>query len=519
MNDAQSEIDLKNHHGNISIELQPFDEHNQKLASNVHPSDWTNPTPSGRYNLVVIGAGTAGLVTAAGAAGLGAKVALIERNLMGGDCLNVGCVPSKAIISAARVAANFQTGNEFGVCTDGYQVDFAKVMQRMRRLRADISPHDSAKRFSEMGIDVFIGDGKFTSNNTVDVAGQTLVFKTAVIATGARAARLPIDGLDDIDALTNESLFSLTELPKRLTVIGGGPIGSEMAQSFARFGCEVTQIEKSSQILSKEDSDAAKIVQDSMARDGVNFILNAQVKRFERRGNEKVTIYQKGGKELEIVGDEVLIGIGRAPNVHSMGLETVNVKFDPRKGVEVNDRMQTTNRNIYAAGDVASKFKFTHAADFMARLVIQNTLFFGRGKASSLVIPWATYTSPELAHVGMLPQQAREQGIEVDTYTQPLSGVDRAILESKTEGFARVHVKKGTDKIVGATVVAENAGDMIAELTMAMTHGLGLKQIGSTIHPYPTQADAIRKLGDQYNKTRLTQTVRGIFDKWLTWTR
>jgi pyruvate/2-oxoglutarate dehydrogenase complex dihydrolipoamide dehydrogenase (E3) component len=503
----------------VPVELQPFDAHNQELADNVHPPTWTNPTPSGRYNLVVIGAGTAGLVTAAGAAGLGAKVALIERNLMGGDCLNVGCVPSKAIISAARVAATVRDAAELGTDVDGYQVDFPKVMERLRKLRAGISHHDSAKRFSELGVDVFIGSGNFTSDSTVEVDGQTLRFKRAVIATGARAAKLPIPGIDDINPLTNESLFSLTELPQRLTVIGGGPIGSEMAQSFARFGSHVTQIEQSDHILAREDSDAARIVQAAMARDGVQFVTNAKVVRFEKRGDEKVTFYEVDGVEHEVVGDEVLIGIGRSPNVDGMGLEDVGVEFDRRAGVKVNDKMQTTNKMIYAAGDVASKFKFTHAADFLARIVIGNTLFKGRSKASKLVIPWATYTSPELAHVGLTADQAAKDGIEIDTFQQDLSGVDRAILEGQTEGFAKVHVKRGTDQIVGATIVAENAGDMIGEITMAMTNGIGLKGIGSTIHPYPTQAEVIRKLGDQFNKTRLTPTVSKLFNKWLAWTR
>ena len=512
-------------------ELQPYDSHNQKLASHVHPIDWVNPTPSGRYNLVVIGAGTAGLVTAAGAAGLGAKVALIERHLMGGDCLNVGCVPSKAIIHAARVAAAVRDAGAFGTHVDQYQVDFGQVMERMRRLRSEISPHDSAQRFQDLGIDVFLGSGKFQSNSTFEVevpsgasqatpgARQILEFKRAVIATGARAAKLPIPGLDEIDALTNETLFSLTELPARMTVIGGGPMGSEMAQSFARLGCHVTLVEKAAHPLAREDADAARVVQAAMVRDGVDFVLNAKVKRFERRGNEKVTIIEREGVEFERVSDEVLIGIGRRPNVNDIGLQNVGVEFDERTGVRVNDRMQTTNPMVYAAGDVASKYKFTHAADFLARLVIGNTLFKGRSRASDLVIPWATYTSPELAHVGITADAAAKEGIEIDTYTQELAGVDRAILEGRTQGFVRVHVKKGTDQIIGATIVAENAGDMIGEITLAMTHGIGLKKIASTIHPYPTQADAIRKIGDQFNKTRLTPTVNKLFKTWLRWTR
>lgn len=502
------------------IQLQPYDVHNQKLESYVHPPDWVNPEPSGRYNLVVIGSGPAGLVTAIGAAGLGAKVALVERELMGGDCLNVGCVPSKGVISAARIAAAVRDAEKFGVeVPSEWGVDFGKVMERMRRLRADMAHHDAASRFQELGIDVFLGQGTFNGDGCVEVAGKKLNYRRAVICTGGRAAKLPIDGLDSVDYLTNESIFSLTELPKRLTIIGGGPIGTEMAQSFARFGSQVTQIEKAPNILAREDTDAALIVQRAMEKDGVNFVLNATTTRVEQRGEEKVVIVQQDGKEREIVGDHLLVGIGRTPNVDGLGLESVGVEYDNRAGIKVSDHLKTTNKNIYAAGDVCSRFKFTHSADFMARIVIQNTLFKGRGKASALTIPWATYTSPELAHVGLGPKEAKQEGIEIDTYTQPFSGVDRAILEGEEDGFVRIHVKKGTDKIVGATIVATNAGDMIAEITLAMTHGLGLKKIASTIHPYPTQADAIRKVGDLYNRTRLTPFVKKLFKKWLSWTR
>lgn len=502
------------------IQLQPYDVYNQELESQVHPPDWVNPQPSGRYNLVVVGAGTAGLVSAIGAAGMGAKVALIERELMGGDCLNVGCVPSKGVISAAHVAACVRDAHDFGVqVASDWSVDFGAVMERMRRLRAGISHHDSAARFRDQGIDVFIGDGKFVDRGTIEVDGKQLQFKKAVVATGARAAMLPIPGLSEVGALTNESVFSLTELPERLIVIGGGPIGTEMAQTFARFGSQVTQIERGPHILPREESDAARIVQQAMEKDGVNFLLNATTNGIQQRGDQKVVTVQQASNRIEVVGDQILVGIGRTPNVDGMGLERAGVRFDERHGIEVNDRLQTSNPNIYAAGDVASRFKFTHVADFQARIVIQNALFLGRGKASALTVPWATYTSPELAHVGLYPSEAEQQGIPIDSYTQPMSGVDRAILEGDTEGFVRVHVNKGTDRILGATIVARNAGDMISEISMAMTHGLGLKKIGSTIHPYPTQAEAIRKLGDQYNRTRLTPLVATAARKWLAWTR
>lgn len=502
------------------IQLQPYDEHNQTLESYVHPQDWVNPEPSGRYNLVVIGAGPAGLVTAIGAAGLGAKVALVERELMGGDCLNVGCVPSKGLISAARAAAAVRDAGQFGVeVPSDWHVNFAATMERMRRLRAGMAHHDAAKRFQDLGIDVFLGNASFTADGYVQVADAKIEYKRAVICTGARAAKLPIPGLDEVDYLTNESIFSLTELPRRLVVIGGGPIGTEMAQSFARFGSQVTQVEQAANILAREDTDAAMAVQESMVSDGVEFVLNAKALRVEQRGDEKVVTVEQDGQEQEIVGDQLLIGIGRTPNVDGMGLEAAGVKFHERDGIEVTDQLQTTNPRIYAAGDVCSRFKFTHAADFMARIVIQNTLFMGRGKASSLTIPWTTYTSPELAHVGLTAAEATRQGVAIDTFTQPLSEVDRAILEGETDGFVRVHVRKGTDTIVGATVVATNAGDMIGELSLAMTHGLGLKKVGATIHPYPTQGEAIRKVGDLYNRTRLTPFVKKIFQKWLKWTR
>lgn len=500
-------------------QLEPLNEYNQQLQIHVHPLDWINPRPDGRYNLVVIGAGTAGLVTAAGAAGLGAKVALIERGLMGGDCLNVGCVPSKALISAARQVAAIRGSEAYGIKTENYEVDFPEVMQRMRRLRTSISPHDSAKRFSELGIDVFFGQGKFTSGNAVEVEGQTLHFKKAVIATGARAAELPIPGLKETGYLTNETLFSLTELPRRLIVIGGGPIGSEMAQSFARFGSKITLIEKAPGILYREDKDAALIVQEAMKRDGVKMELNANVVRIESGHGEKVVVIEQSGQERSISGDEILVGIGRTPNLDGLGLEAAGVKFHPRQGVEVDDRLRTSNRAIFAAGDVCSKYKFTHAADFLARIVIQNALFKGRAKASSLIIPWCTYTAPELAHVGIDPAEAEKEGIELTTFTQPLSGVDRAILDGEDDGFVRIHCRQGSGKILGATIVAAHAGDMISEIAMAMKNGIGLGKVASVIHPYPTQMDAIRKLGDQYNRTKLTPLVKSIFDKWLRWTR
>jgi pyruvate/2-oxoglutarate dehydrogenase complex dihydrolipoamide dehydrogenase (E3) component len=500
--------------------MLPEDEHNKKLVSHVHPSDWTNPTPSGRYNLVVIGAGTAGLVTAAAAAGLGAKVALIERHFMGGDCLNVGCVPSKAIISAARAAASVRDAGEFGVnVPPGTEVDFAKVMERMRKLRSDISPHDSVKRFASLGIDVFLGQGKFIDSSTIAVGDTKLKFAKAVICTGARASAPPIDGLETVPYLTNETLFSLTELPKRIGIIGAGPIGCEMAQSFARFGAEVFLVESAPGILIKEDPDAAAIIREQLVRDGVNLLCCGKDLKLSPVDGGGVRLQvESEGKGYDLQVDQLLVAVGRAPNVEGLDLEKVGVEYSQR-GVVIDDHFRTTNKRIFAAGDICSPYQFTHAADFMARAVIRNALFFGRAKHSSLVIPWATYTSPELAHIGLNSAVAEKRGIEINTFTQPMSGVDRAILEGKTDGFVRVHVRKGTDEIVGATIVAENAGDMIGAISIAMTQKIGLGSIANCIHPYPTQGEAIRKVGDLYNKTRLTPRVAAIMKKLIAWQR
>jgi pyruvate/2-oxoglutarate dehydrogenase complex dihydrolipoamide dehydrogenase (E3) component len=506
-------------------QIQPYGPHNQRLESNVHPADWRNPDPKEPYHLIVIGAGTAGLVTAAGAARLGARVALVERDLMGGDCLNTGCVPSKAVIASARAAANLRDAARLGVNSEETSVDFAMIMERMRKKRADISPADSAARFKELGVDVFFGDARFGQDNSIEVVRQhgeiqTLNYRKAVIASGARAATPPIPGLDSVPYLTNETVFSLTKVPQRMAVIGGGPIGCELAQSFARLGSEVFLFERGPTVLGREDQDAAAIVQQQMIDDGVNALTGTSDLQLSMDGDQIICAAKRDNQPFSVEVDALLVAVGRAPNVDGLNLEAVDVAFDA-KGVEVNDHMQTTNPKIYAAGDVCSKYKFTHAADFQARIVIQNSLFalgpLGKKKASDLIIPWATYTSPEVAHVGMYERDAKEMGMSIDTYIQDFEDVDRAILEGRTEGFVKVHTRKGTDKIIGATIVAENAGDMISEITLAMKNGVGLSGVSSTIHPYPTNADAIRKIGDQFNKTKLTpmsQKVLG-FLRWL----
>jgi pyruvate/2-oxoglutarate dehydrogenase complex dihydrolipoamide dehydrogenase (E3) component len=495
------------------------DPYDRQLIANCHPPQWVNPTPAGKYNLVVLGAGTAGLVSAAGAAGLGAKVALIERTLLGGDCLNVGCVPSKGVLRASRAVYDAREGNEFGIrLAAAPEVNFAAAMERMRRLRAGISSNDSAQRFKNLGVDVYLGSARFTGPATVEVAGARLEFDRAVIATGARAAELPIPGLEEIGYHTNETIFTLTELPRRLAVIGAGPIGCELAQAFQRLGSEVTLLSGGARIMPKEDEDAAAIVARQMAREGLRLLPNIKLTRAEKRGAEKALIFEREGREEAVICDAVLVGVGRAPNVDGLGLEAAGVKYS-RHGVEVDDRLQTSNPRIYAAGDICSRFKFTHAADAMARIVLANALFFGRRKASALVIPWCTYTDPEVAHVGYYEKDAREAGFDVATITQELKEVDRAILDGERAGLARVHYDRKTGKILGGTIVARHAGEMIGELSLAITAEQKIGALSATIHPYPTQAEALKKIGDAYMRGRLKPWMRWLFQKWFAWKR
>jgi pyruvate/2-oxoglutarate dehydrogenase complex dihydrolipoamide dehydrogenase (E3) component len=503
------------------IHVLPRDSHNETLVANVHPADWVNPRPTGRYNLVVIGAGTAGLITSLVASSLGARVALVERHLMGGDCLNVGCVPSKSVIRAARRVHEARAAAELGLGVPEAQLpEFGAAMERMRRIRARISHEDSAARYrDEFGIDVYLGQARFTGPGAVDVDGTELRFKKAVIATGARAAAPPVPGLAEAGYLTNETVFELTERPERLAIIGAGPIGCELAQAFQRLGSRVTLLEMTPQVLGREDPDAAAIVQRTLARDGVELLLGATLRKVERKGDEKVLHVSVGEREEQLVVSEILVGAGRTPNVEGLGLETVGVALDPHRGVKVDDRLRTTNPRIFAAGDVCMDWKFTHAADAAAKMVVQNALFFGRKTLSSLVMPWCTYTEPEVAHVGLYERDARARGIEIDTYQVPIAKANRAVTDGEEDGFVKVHVRKGKDEILGATIVAAHAGEMISEITVAMTNGVGLGAFTNVIHPYPTQAEAIKAAAGLYTRTRLTPGVKRLFEFFLRLTR
>jgi pyruvate/2-oxoglutarate dehydrogenase complex dihydrolipoamide dehydrogenase (E3) component len=502
------------------VQLLTHDPHDRRLVENVHPADWVNPHPASRYNLVVVGAGTAGLVTAAGGAGLGAKVALVEHGLMGGDCLNVGCVPSKALVRAARAYADVRGAAELGLrLPAGVEVDFPGLMERMRRLRADISHHDSARRFRELGVDVFLGHGRFVARDAVEVDGARLRFARAVIATGARAVVPDIPGLVEARYLTNETVFALNELPRRLAVIGAGPLGCELAQAFARFGANVSLVGRSTRVLPRDEEDAAAAVQRALERDGVRLFLGAAAREVETKEAARRVTFERAGERGQLEVDAILVGAGRTPNVEDLGLETAGVAYDTRQGVRVDDRLRTTNPRVYAAGDVCSALKFTHLSDAHARIVLRNALFPGRARASALTLPRCTYTDPEVAQVGLTGREARERGLRVRSFAQPLEEVDRAVLDGAPEGFVKVHVREGTDRIVGATIVARHAGEMLSELTLAMVSDLGLARIAETIHPYPTQAEAIRKVADAYNRTRLTPRLKRLIRTWLAWRR
>jgi len=503
------------------IEVLPDDAHNRALVANVHPKGWENPKPRGRYNLVVIGGGTAGLVSAMGAAGLGARVALVERHLLGGDCLNYGCVPSKALIRAARAAYDAREVASFGASAPGpITLDFAAVMERMRRLRAEIAHHDAASRFAKSGIDVFLGDAAFVSPEEVEVAGERLRFSRAVIATGARAARPSIPGLAEAGFLTNESVFSLTSLPRRLAVIGAGPIGCELAQAFRRFGSEVTILSVGARVLPREDPDAALVLQAQLSREGISLVLGAKINGVSRvAGGRTITFERDRGEgPEELTADEILVAVGRAPNVEGLGLEAAGVATE-RSGVKVDDHLRSSNPRIYAAGDICSPYKFTHAADAMARVVLQNALFMGRKRASGLVIPWSTYTDPEIAHVGLYEDEAKERGLVVQSFTVQLSEIDRAVLDGETNGFARLHVDAQSGRILGATVVARHAGEMVGEICLAMTEGLTADALSKTIHPYPTQAEVWKRLGDSYARTKLKPWIKRLLERYFGWRR
>lgn len=473
----------------------------------------TEPKGAGVYNAVVIGAGTAGLVTAAGTASLGGRVALIERNKMGGDCLNFGCVPSKALISSSRLAQQIREGEKWGLDQQEPQFDFGKVMERMRSRRAKIAPNDSQDRFESLGVDVFRGEARFISSREIEVDGTRLKARNIVIATGSRARIPDIEGLANVPFFTNETIFDeLAEQPESMIVLGGGPIGCELGQAFSRLGIKITIVHNGDQLMPPEDRDVAALMQKRFADEGIEVRLSAKVSRV-RLADGRMTLTTNHG---EISAAAMLIAAGRTPNIEKLDLEAAGVKYDGH-GVIVNDYMQTSQAHIYAAGDVANRLKFTHTADFTARTVVRNILMpmqLLRQKIECPIVPWCTYTEPEVAHVGLGEKEAGERGISYDLFVVPMEEIDRAVVEDEEIGFAKILTAKGSDKILGATIVAPHAGDLVHELVLAMNVGIGLGKIATVIHAYPTFAELARKAGDKYNKTRLTPFAKKLF-AWL----
>ena len=462
------------------------------------PAGYRNPEPKARYHVVVVGAGTAGLITAIGAAGLGARVALIEREAMGGDCLNVGCVPSKALLEFTRRAAG--------------AADFDDAFTWLRKVRAEISEHDSVERYTQNGVDVFLGSAHLLDDTTVQVGDQRLNARRIVLATGARAAIPPIPGLAECEPLTNETLFDLREAPASLAILGAGAVGCEMAQAFVRLGVEIQLFEMADRVLPLEEPEASAVIAQALQRNGVTLHLNAPVSKISRH-DSKVTVHSP---DVQVTVDKILVAAGRRANIEDLNLDVVGV--DTAAGlVKVDRRLRTSNPRIYAAGDVCSRAQFTHNADAQARVVVQNALFAPTASTDSLIIPHCTYTDPEVAHVGQSKAELRQESVGFNVYRVAFGDLDRGRTQGDTEGFVEVLTAKGGDQILGATIVGHDAGEQIAGLCIAMSHHIGLGGLGKAVLPYPTRAEYLRRLADAYNRTRLTPTTKRIMAQWFRW--
>ena len=501
-------------------ELLPGDPFDRALLAEVHPESWPPPEPPERYQLVVIGGGTGGLVTAAIAAGLGARVALIERRWMGGDCLTVGCVPSKAVIRAADLWDAARRAAQFGGPAATGPGDFAAAMERMRSIRARLAPVDGAPRFRDLGVDVWLDNARFAAPDAVVVSGQRLRFRRAVIATGSRPVVPPIPGLTAAGYLTNETVFNLTERPARLAVIGGGAIGCELAQAFARLGSRVTVLERASRILPAEDPDASEVIAQALRQDGVTLHTGVGVTGVERAAGGRLLRWSAGDGDGMLECDEILLAVGRRANLEELELATAGIAMAEGR-IGVDDRLRTSNRRVFAIGDVASAHRFTHAADAQARLVVPNALLggIGGGRVSRLVMPRCTFTRPEVAHVGIEPAEVARRGDQVHTLTVPLTEVDRAMLDGETDGFIRIHLAGRRGGLAGATIVAPRAGELIGQVTQAIASGKGIGLLGRTIQPYPTVSAGLRRAADQWQRRRFTPLLAGLVRAWLRFKR
>jgi pyruvate/2-oxoglutarate dehydrogenase complex dihydrolipoamide dehydrogenase (E3) component len=479
------------------------DTNRRELMAYARPPGWQNPAPAASYDLLVIGGGPAGLAAAEAAIERGVKVALIERHLLGGVSLLTGSVPSKSIIRPSRLYADMRDAEKFGATVPtGIRENFDAAMERMRSLRVRISEYHSAQRLNLAGVDLYFGAAQFDGKDAVVVGGATLNFEKALIATGARSTPTAIPGLEDGAYFTSENVFDLTECPRRLLVIGGGPLGCELAQAFCRLGSHVAIAQNEAKFLPKEERDAAQILSESLARDGVEIHLNTTVVAVRTASTgEKLVDLVSDDRKITITVDDILAGVGRIPNVEGLGLEKAGVACDAVSGVRVDDFLRTANRRIYAAGDVCLAHRFTHAAKASALLAVENALSRGRKRWSAITIPWCTYTDPEIAHVGLYVSEARGRSIPVKTFTALMHDTDRAMIDGQENGFVKLHIRDGTDKILGATIVASHAGEMINEITLAIDAGIGLSVLARVIHAYPTQASAIKMAADAFAKS------------------
>ncbi|MFO1412931.1 MAG: mercuric reductase [Burkholderiales bacterium] len=458
------------------------------------------------FDIVVIGGGSGGLVVAAGGSALGAKVALVERHRLGGDCLWTGCVPSKALLRSARAAHEMRQAARFGLAPADPQPDLAQVMARVRSVIAAIEPHDSPERFRALGVDVIFGDGRFVASDAFEVDGRRLTARTFVIATGSRPAVPPIPGLDRVPFLTNETLFDLREDVPALAVIGGGPVGVEMAQAFRRLGSAVTLVEMGPALLPREDRDVAAVVAAQLERDGVTVLCGTTVARASGTARDVELVLRTGDTQRALAATHVLVATGRTPNVDTLGLDAAGVAVE-RGRLVLDDRLRTTQRHIFAVGDAAGGPQFTHVAEQHAGVVLRHAIFRMGWAKPSTAIPWCTYTDPELARVGLSEDEAKSRGMDHRVYRFPFADVDRAQADGETEGFAKL-VTAPDGRILGAAIVGAQAGELIAEYTLALTHGMKADAVSGTIHAYPTLASVSRRAADQRQKERLTPAAR-----------
>jgi pyruvate/2-oxoglutarate dehydrogenase complex dihydrolipoamide dehydrogenase (E3) component len=492
---------------------EPRSEH-ARLAHSA-PPEWINPVPDGIYDLAVIGAGPAGLEAAERAATLGARVALIERDLLGGGCLNTACIPSKTLLRSARLYGEVEHAARFGARLDAAKPDFSAAMARVRAVRAQLARIHSARRVAAAGIDLYFGSARFLGEDRLGVDALVLAFDKALVATGSRPKVVAIPGLAEAGYLTSDDVFDLDVLPRRIVVIGGGPLGCELAQAFRHFGARTTIVESLPLFLGGEERDAAQLLSDAFARDGIEIRLNTRAVAVRRVDGELQIDLVSDDYRSTVQADAILTGMGRVPNLQGLDLDAAGVAHDAGHGIRVDEHLRSTNPRVYAAGDACLEHRYAHMAVASARIAVDNALRALGTRLDCLVVPWCTYTEPEIAHVGLYVRDANRLGIPIKTYTIPLHQVVRAVTDGESEGFIKVQVAEGGDRILGATIVARHAGEMISEITLAMVAGVGLRALADVIHPFPTQADGIRMAAEACRDSlaRANASIPGQFER------